>query len=87
MVEFDEQIPDSILPLLVFTFFRLGDAAKRPFFQGANLLLGELDQFGAEMFLIARFHDVASERSSTVSDDPACSEVGRWMLRHFLFAG
>jgi len=25
-----------------------------------------LDQFAAEMFLIARFHDMASERSSTV---------------------
>jgi len=66
VVEFAEQIPDSLLPLVVFALFRLGDAAKRSLFQRAYLLLGELDQFAAEMFLIARFHSVASRRSSTV---------------------
>jgi len=66
VVEFGEQIPDSLVPLLVFALFRLGDGAKGLFFQGTNLFLGELDQFAAEMFLIARFHDMASERSSTV---------------------
>jgi hypothetical protein len=30
------------------------------------LLLGELDQFAAEMLLIVGFHDMPSERSSTV---------------------
>ncbi len=66
VVEFDEQIPDSLLPLLVFSLFRPRDAAKRSFFHGINLLLRELDQFAAEMFLIVRFHDMASGRSRTV---------------------
>ena len=59
-MEFDEQIPDSLLSVVVFSLFRLGDAAKRLFFQGINLLLRELDQFVADLFLILRFHDMTS---------------------------
>ena len=65
-MEFGEQIPDSLLPLLVLSLFRLGDAAKRSFFQSINLLFRELDQFVAEMFLIVRFHDITSGRSRTI---------------------
>ena len=59
-MEFDEQIPDSLLSVVVFSLFRLGDSAKRLFFQGINLLLRELDQFVADLFLIVRFHDMTS---------------------------
>jgi hypothetical protein len=52
-MEFDKQIPDSVLPLLVFSLFRLGDAAKPS--KVWNLLLRELDQFVAELYAIVRF--------------------------------
>jgi hypothetical protein len=65
VMEFGEQIPDSLLPRFVFSLFRLGDPAKRSFFQGVNLLPRELDQFVAELFLIVRFHDMTSGRCRT----------------------
>ena len=65
MMEFDEQIPDPLLPLLVFSLFRLGDTAKRSFFQSINLFLRELNQFVAEPFLIVCFHAMTSGRSRT----------------------
>jgi len=39
---------------------------KRSFFQGINLLLRELDQFVAELFLIVRFHEMTSRRSGII---------------------
>ena len=71
-MEFDEQIPDSFLPLLVFSFFRLGDAAERSLFQRIHLLLRELDQFVVEQFLIVRCHDMTSERSRTIGGMTGC---------------
>ena len=66
MVELGEQIPYSLLPFLVFALFRWGDASKRSLFQSINLLLRELDQFIAELFSIARSHDMTSGRSGHV---------------------
>jgi len=66
MVEPGEQIPYSLLPFLVFSLFRLGDASKRSLFQSINLLLRELDQFIAELFSTARSHDMTSGRSGHV---------------------
>ena len=72
VMEFNEQIPDSLLPLLVFSFFRLGDAAERSFFQRIHLLLRKLDQFVVEQFLIVRFHDMTSGRSRTIGGMTGC---------------
>jgi hypothetical protein len=55
-MELDEQIPDALLPLLIFSFFSLGDAAVRSPFRRINLLLRELDQFVTERFSILPFH-------------------------------
>ena len=60
------KIPDSLLPPLVLSLFRLADTAKRSFFQGINLPLRELDQFIAELFLIVRLHDMTSGGSRAI---------------------
>ena len=83
VMEFDEQIPDSLLPFLVFSLFRLGDAPKYSFFQGIKLLLRELDQFVAELYVIVRFHDMTFRTKQNQFgitgcswDDRVPSEVG-----------
>ena len=55
-MKFGKQVPDSVLPLLVFSFFHVGDSTEHLLFQSINLLLRELDEFVAELFLIVRFH-------------------------------
>jgi hypothetical protein len=69
-MELDEQIPDSLLPLLIFSFFCLGDAAARSSFRRINLLLRELDQFVTKHFSILSFHHTHS------SDEAALGMTG-----------
>jgi hypothetical protein len=63
-MELDEQIPDPLLPLLIFSFFRLGDAAVRSSFRHINLLLRELGQFVTEQFSILPFHHTPPDEAT-----------------------
>ena len=64
VMELDEQLSDSLLPLLIFSFFRLGDAAVHSSFRRINLLLRELDQFVTEQFSIFLFHHTLRTRQN-----------------------
>jgi hypothetical protein len=69
VMELDEQIPDSLLPLLIFSFFRQGDAAVCSSLRRINLLLRELGQFVTEQFSIFPFHH-------TLPDEAALGMIG-----------